>query len=410
VKRKIPWTILAGLTAAIALAAGGLAAWNGLRAKPVTYATAAVERGRIQRSITASGSVNPEVTVQVGAFVSGTINTLSCDYNTPVRKGQVCATIDPRPYQLTAAQARAALDSARAQLVKDRASLQYANLTYGRDVGLLKLDSISHDAVDNALSLRDQAQSQVVLDQATIAQRQAALDAAQVNLGFTDIVSPVDGVVVSRNVTVGQTVASSFQTPTLFLIAKDLTRMQVDTNVSESDIADAVAGSPATFTVEAYPGQTFTGRVAQVRQAPISVQNVITYDVVLAAENPELRLKPGMTATAKIITAERRDVLRVPVQALHFAPDAAAGAAAAGAQAGKPHKTRTAAAAPQVWIMLDGKPKSVPVTVGLEDDANAEITGGALKAGDRVIVSANRPGAAPARPASSGLTPARMGR
>jgi HlyD family secretion protein len=410
-KSMATWKMLAGLAAAVALAGAGWAVWTAFKPKAASYATAAVDRGPIQRSITASGSVNPEVTVQVGAFVSGTINTLSCDYNTPVRKGQICATIDPRPYQLVATQARAAVQSARAQLVKDQADLKYATLTYNRDAGLLTLDSISREAVDNALSVRDQAASQVTLDQATIAQRQAALDAAQVNLGYTDIVSPVDGVVVARNVTVGQTVASSFQTPTLFLIAKDLTRMQVDTNVSESDIADAVAGARATFTVEAYPGRVFKGRVTQVRQAPISVQNVITYDVVLAAENPDLKLKPGMTATAQIITAERKDVLRVPTQALHFTPEARNGAStptAAGPSPGKSRRTH-AAARPQVWILQDSKPKAVPVTIGLEDDANTEITGGDLKVGDRVITSTNR-ARTQTRPATSGITPTRVGR
>jgi HlyD family secretion protein len=413
--KKLPlWAAITGLIAGIAVLAGGVALWNARRAQAVTYATATVDRGAVQRVITASGSVNPEVTVQVGAFVSGTINSLSCDYNTAVRKGQVCATIDPRPYQLTVDQDRAALDSAKAQLAKDEASLQYAALAYDRSTRLMQQGWVSHDAADNLKSLRDQAQAVVGLDRANIQQRQAALSGAQVNLGYTAIVSPVDGTVVSRNVTVGQTVASSFQTPTLFLIAKDLTRMQVDTNVSESDIAGASVGSRATFTVEAFPGRVFRGVVTQVRQAPISVQNVITYDVVIAAANPDLLLKPGMTATARIITAERSDVLRVPVQALNYAPAQSAAprkgqGQGQGQAPGQNHRPRSAVdgqeAHQQIWILENGAPRRVPVTAGLEDDANAEITGGELKPGDRVIVSASHPGKAGKPRAASGPQP-----
>ena len=345
--------------------------------------------GPVSRAITASGSVNPVITVQVGAFVSGNIQTLSCDFNTKVSKGQVCATIDPRPYQLTVDQARASVQTAQAQEVKDKAALQYADLTYGRAVKLMAEDSISQDAVDNALSLRDQARAALAYDTATTRQRQAALNAAEVNLGYTRILSPVDGTVISRNVSVGQTVAASFQTPTLFLIAQDLTKMQVDTNVSESDIAGAVAGAPARFTVEAFPGRTFRGRVSQVRQAPVSVQNVITYDVVVAADNPGQLLKPGMTATAKIIIASRANVLRVPDQALHFVP------ASARPKSGAP-------ATPQVWVLRDKTPAPVKVTTGLDDGAFVEITGGELKAGDPVIVSASR---APRKAGASGAPP-----
>lgn len=381
------------------LAASAVAVWWFVshRAPAPRYVTAVAVVGDVSRQITASGSVNPVVTVQVGAFVSGNIQTLACDFNTRVSKGQVCATIDPRPYQLVVDQDRALLETARAQLVKDQASLQYAGLTYARGAGLLKLDSISRDAVDNALSLRDQARAAVALDTATIRQRQATLDAAQVNLGYTKILSPVDGTVISRNVNIGQTVAASFQTPTLFLIAQDLTKMQVDTNVSESDIAGARPGAAALFTVEAFPGRTFHGRVAQVRQAPVSVQNVITYDVVVAADNPDLLLKPGMTATARIIVDSRQNVLRVPEQALRFAPQTA------------PRPKRGGTPPSQVWV-LDGRtPTAVRVTTGLDDGAFVEITGGDLKLGDRVIVSAARQtGKASAQ--ASQAAPLRLGR
>ena len=207
--------------------------------------------------------------------------------------------------------------------------------------------------------------------------RRRSLKAAQINLDYTNIVSPVNGTVVSRNVTAGQTVAASFQTPTLFLIATDLTKMEVDTNVSESDIAGAMQGANASFTVDAFPKRTFTGRVAQVRQAPISVQNVITYDVVITVANPAFLLKPGMTATAKIDTAQARNVLRVPSQALRFTPTGAA-------KLGSTGKTRQRT----VWVKRSGELVAVPVTVGLDDDTFAEIKSGDLRIGDQVVTSA----------------------
>ena len=207
---------------------------------------------------------------------------------------------------------------------KDQASLIYDRLEYPRNQSLLEENVVSQDTVDSARSTADQAVAQIELDRANIQQQQAALHAAEVNLGYTDIISPVDGTVVLRNVDVGQTVAASFQTPTLFLIAQDLTRMQVDASVSESDVGPVRIGQPAEFTVDAFPHHPFPGNVSQVRQAPITVQNVVTYDVVLNVSNPELLLKPGMTANARIITAEQEDVLKVPLQALRFTPTAAA--------------------------------------------------------------------------------------
>ena len=198
--------------------------------------------------------------------------------------------------------------------------MAYAQLNYTRTASLAAHSFASQDAADNAKSVYEQAKAQIALDAATIEQRQAQLAASQVNLGYTDIISPVDGTVVSRNVTMGQTVAASFQTPTLFLIATDLTKMQVDTNVSESDIGAIKEGNAARFTVDAFPNRMFQGAVAQVRQSPQTVQNVVTYDVVVGVDNTDLALKPGMTATAQIIIAERDDVLRVPDQALRFTP------------------------------------------------------------------------------------------
>ena len=382
--KRVNWT-LAGFLAAGTLLIGGAAAyWMANRAAPPRYVTSAVTRGDVVTTITASGSVNPVVIVQVGTYVSGTIATLSCDYNTRVQKGQLCAKIDPRPYQVIVDQDQADLAVAKAQLAKDRANVVYTKITHERDDLLLSEDSTSHDVADAALNAYNQAVALVDLDVAQVAQKTAALKAAQINLNYTNIVSPVEGTVVSRNVSAGQTVAASFQTPTLFLIATDLTKMQVDTNVSESDIAGAVEGADASFTVDAFPNRTFQGRVAQVRQAPVSVQNVITYDVVITVDNLDLALKPGMTATARIVTARSPNVLRVPSQALRFTPAAAATLGLA-----KTVKSGQAV----VWVLRGGKPVEIPVTVGLVNDTLAEIKAGDLKLTDQVVTSEAAAGA-----------------
>ncbi|WP_080405229.1 efflux RND transporter periplasmic adaptor subunit [Burkholderia ubonensis] len=371
--------VLAGL---LLLGAASVAGWFAVnRSEPVHYVTAPVTRGPIVRTITATGTVNPVLTIIVGSYVSGVIQSQYCDFNTRVHKGQLCAKIDPRPYQTVVNQARAALANARAQIVKDRAQLDYARQNNERDAKLLSHGIVSQDTADNARSAYEQAKAQVAVDAAAIEEKTAALDTALVNLGYTDIVSPVDGTVVSRNVTIGQTVAASFQTPTLFLIATDLTRMQVDTNVSESDVGDLHEGKAVTFTVEAFPKRQFEGQVVQVRQAPQTVQNVVTYDVVVGVANDDLSLKPGMTATTRIVIDRHDQALRVPDQALRYVPSGAranpAGPLPEGAQP-------TAA---RVWALRDGRPVAIDVVTGLDDDTNSEVTRGTLKVGDLVIVA-----------------------
>jgi HlyD family secretion protein len=392
IRRRIRWLL------ALALAVGGAGyLWWYSRPGAPQFVTAAVARGDVVRSVITTGAVNPVVTVQVGTYVSGVIQALHCDYNTEVKAGQLCAKIDPRPYQVVVDQNVANLASARAQLRKDEAAVVFSKIIYARDLQLLKHGGVSQETVDTDKSNLDQNIAQVGLDEATIQQRQAALAAAQVNLDYTSIISPVDGVVVSRSIDVGQTVAASFQTPTLFLIAKDLTKMQVDTNVSESDVGGAKVGQKAFFTVESHPNKIFWGQVTQLRQAPITVQNVVTYDVVVSVDNPDLQLLPGMTANTRIITDERKDVLRVPLQALRFSPKGL-GPAEASEETAEPerptagtHQHKRAAEA-RVWVLRAGQPEPVPVTAGLSDTTFVEITSGDLKAGDKVIVNEIRSG------------------
>jgi len=369
-----PWMI--GATVALVLVAAAAVVWWSMGAGgTVRYATAPVSIGPIARSVTATGTVNPELTIIVGTYVSGVIQELSCDYNTQVKRGQSCAKIDARPYQTLVDQAKANLAVAKAQLEKDHASLTYAKLAFDRAAALVRTNAVSQDVVDNARSAYDQAQAQISFDQATIQQRQAALDSAQVNLDYTNIISPVDGTVVSRNVTMGQTVAASFQTPTLFLIATDLTKMQVDANVSESDIGGIKNDDKATFTVDAFPKRVFEGRVTQVRQSPQTVQNVVTYDVVISVPNADLALKPGLTAAIRVIIDQRSDVLRVPNQALRYVPSGTA--------------IRESDQA-RVWVLRNGNPESIQVVTGLDDDDYTEITQGDLKQGDKVIIAERR--------------------
>lgn len=388
------WRLRTFFLGAVLLFGAGALYWVFRDGGTPKYVTAAVSRGSVMQAVTATGSVNPMLTVTVGTYVSGVIQQINCDFNTRVTKGQLCATIDPRPYQAVVDQDRANLVASQAQLKKDRANLAYSLVNKRRYASLISSGATSRDSYDNAVNMLDQARAQVALDEAAIGQRQAILEAALVNLGYTKIVSPVDGIVVSRNVTKGQTVAASFQTPTLFLIAEDLSKVQVDTNVSESDIGGIRLGHIAQFRVEAFPDRTFDGVVSQIRQAPQSVQNVVTYDVVVSASNNALLLKPGMTATVRIVTDKRENVLRVPDQAMRYAPGGIAA-----------NDERSNSTAKQVWVMRAGKPVRVAIRTGLDDDSFTEITSGSLKEGDRVILSEGPGSGSRTRAVSGGSSP-----
>jgi HlyD family secretion protein len=382
------WRYIVPALLSVLVAVGGYAYWTrGEHDGKDSYVTEPVERGAIASVVTATGTVNPVTTVQVGTYASGPIKSIYVDYNSPVKKDQLVAKIDPAPFQVKVAGAEANLANARAKVEKDRADLEFKKLTLQRNRDLLEKNLIAQNDLDTARSNYDQAVAQLDLDKAGVKQAEAALQEARINLGYTDITSPVDGVVVSRNVDVGQTVAASFQTPTLFLIAQDLTKMQVDTNVSESDIGGVRHGQAAAFTVDAYPGRTFHGSVAQVRNAPITVQNVVTYDVVIAVDNPDLALKPGMTATATITTAQADNVLKVPIRALRFNPTLKA------AEGTPAPSTRTDHGPPTIWVVqTDGSLRKTPMQVGIRNDDEAEVVSGELQVGDRVAIALRHSG------------------
>ncbi|MCL5808775.1 MAG: efflux RND transporter periplasmic adaptor subunit [Deltaproteobacteria bacterium] len=386
----------------IALAAGG---WfffknkgNGLQ-----FRTERVIRGDLRATVTATGTVSAVTTVLVGTQVSGTVKEIFVDFNSPVKKGQLLAQIDPALSEAKVAQTRANLQSAEASVEKAAAALQEANRTLDRNRTLWEKKYIARSELDASETNQQSAAAQLSVARAQVGQARAALRQEETNLQYTRILSPVDGVVISRNVDVGQTVAASFQTPTLFSIAQDLTRMQIDTNVDEADIGRIRVGQTVQFTVDAYPDTIFTGKVAEVRNAPTTIQNVVTYTVVVKVANPELKLKPGMTANVSVITALEKDVLKVPNAAIRFkwqpagaesnrkAPGTSGGKGDAGASGNSQMKGGGAANGAKtqgVWILAGQKPRRIPLTLGISDGNDTAVLSGELKEGDAVIVEA----------------------
>ncbi len=360
----------------------------GCKGDSPSYRTDPVTRGDIQQAVTATGTVNAVTNVQVGTQVSGTIKTLYVDFNSRVKKGQLIAQIDPSTFESQVQQAQANLLSAQANLEKAQTALANDKKTFDRNTELLSKNLIAQSDLDTAETNYQSDKAQVASAKALIEQAKASLDYAKQNLAYTRIVSPVDGVVISRNVDVGQTVAASFQTPTLFAIAQDLTKMQIDTNVAESDIGGVKLGQEVDFTVDAYPDTTFKGKVWQIRQAPITVQNVVTYDVVIQVNNRDLKLMPGMTANASIVIQTRQNVLRITNAALRFRfSDKPAGTGSAGAGEKK---------GPAVWVLENNKPKRIGITPGISDGNYTEVVSGDLKENQQTIVEALRKGKAAA--------------
>jgi len=383
----------------------------------VHYVTRPVDFADISATVSETGTVNPVNTVSVGAEVSGTINMLGADYNSRVKKNQILATLDPTDYQAAVDSskanlrlAQANLNSAKVNVGKMKALLDMANLTVQRDEPLLKQGLINQNLMDtdntaavtaNQDYLASQAAVQVAEAQVAVAQGQ--LDQSQYNLSKTVIRSPWDGIVMARNVSIGQTVASSLQTPTLFTLATNLTDMQVDTSVDEADAGGVRQGASAHFTVTAYPNEAFTGTVLQVRVNPIITQNVVTYDAVVVVHDTSGRLLPGMTAQVSIDIGKRSHVPAVPIAALLYRPLAApsgGGGAFGGFGAGLIQSSGAApgaqavAGAPgsqvTVWGLQNGRPAPRRVVIGLSDGKNVEITSGDLRSGDQVIIAQYR--------------------
>lgn len=394
----------------------GIWKWRtGKNDEEVTYKTASVEKKRITARVTASGTLQATVTVQVGAQVSGRISELKVDFNSTVKKGQLIAKLDPQLFIAAVEREKANFASAKAGVVRAEAQQKDAEATLKRTKALNEQGLASAAELQTAETGVSVNAAATEVAKAALEQAKAALNQAQVNLSYTTIVSPIDGTVISRSVDVGQTVAASLQAPVLFTIAEDLRKMQVHTSVAEGDVGRLKQDMEATFTVDAFPGQRFKGKVGQIRNAAQTVQNVVTYDAVIDVDNSDLRLRPGMTATVTIIYSERPDAVAVPNAAMRFKPPAealpsssttiasAATPGASGPRRERPPRDHGAngeeSSAPRtVYVLRAGKPEPVSIKSGLSDGTVSEVVSGELHEGDQVVVDATVPG----KPASSG--------
>lgn len=357
------------LVIAAVAAIAALAVWllsGGKKEEKITFDTAAVAPANIMNSITATGTIEPVTSVTVGTQVSGIVSKLFVDYNSVVKKGQVIAELDKTNLM-------SQLNTAKTQLATAQSQLNYQTANYKRYKTLFEKGLVAADDFDNAKLSYTQAKEQV-------ASAKEEVQRAQTNLGYATITSPIDGVVLSKSVEEGQTVAASFSTPELFTIAQDLTNMQVVADVDEADIGDVKEGERVTFTVDAYPDDTFEGEVKQVRQEATTTNNVVTYEVVISAPNADLKLKPGLTANVTIYTAERKGVLSVPSKALRFTPQKET--------VGKMNIVDVANAKNKVWTIEGNSIVAHKVNIGMTDDTNTQIVGG-IAEGTKVVTGLN---------------------
>ena len=336
----------------------------------VRYETREINRCTITQFVEASGTINPVNTVSVGSTVSGLIKDIYVDYNSQVKKGQILAQIDPATFEATVKQNEAQIANAQANLAKLQAIAEYDQKTYQRYKNLYEKNFVARSELDQAYSTYKSDLAQIASARAQISQYQASLQTAKTNLGYTKIIAPVDGTVISREIDLGQPVAASFQAPELFTIAQDLTKMQIEVNVSEADIGKVKEGQDVKYTLDGYADSIFEGKVTQVRLASTNTSNVVTYSVIVDVANDDLKLKPGMTANVSIITDKSENVLCAPTTALKFTPNTD----------GTKYKTKG------IWIMKKRTPERITIETGASDDARTEIISDKIKEGTKVIV------------------------
>jgi HlyD family secretion protein len=389
--------------------------WKG-GTKPPAYETATLSRGSIVAKVTASGTLSALYTVQVGSQVSGRIKKLFADFNSEVKKGQVIATIDPQLFNAALEQARANYSAAKADLLKSNVQSQDAERQLNRQKSLAEQNLVAPADYDTAQANAEVAKAQIAASAARTQQTLAALHQAEVNLTYTTIESPINGVVISRNVDEGQTVAATMSAPILFVIAEDLHKMHVDTSVAEADVGKLRPGMPAIFNVDAYPNEKFYGSVRQIRKSPQTVQNVVTYDAVIDVDNLDSKLLPGMTANVTFVYAEQPEALRVPNAALRFrpTPDASeprTGTARASGASGATKAAVLKAADPgsrkrTLYALRNNEAKPVEITTGITDGSFTEVVAGDLHQGD-VVITDTVSGAKPASTPGGGTMPMR---
>lgn len=353
----------------MAIACGGLFFYK-TNDKKVEFVTAKLNHGKISQTVTASGVINPLSTVIVGTQVSGTIKEIYVDYNSEVKQDQLLALIDPDIFEAIVAQRQAALEIAQAQVNVQENDIIYYKKHLDRISKLKNASYSTEKEMEEAERNYNNALAQLKLQQAQVKQAQAALDSAQTELRYTKITSPVDGIVISKSVEVGQTVAASFSTPELFSVAEDLTKMEIEASVVEADIAKVAVGQNVNFNVDSFPDKTFSGVVKQVRNQAVTTSNVVTYSVIIGIDNSDLLLKPGMTANVEIITAHKENALIVPNAALRFYLDE-----------NQRYKEKG------VWVLKNGTPERITIKEGISDDNNTEILSDELKVGEEIIVS-----------------------
>jgi HlyD family secretion protein len=366
-----------------------VAAMRWQRAAPVTrfqFESALVDRGDIHAKVTANGAVSALVTVNVGSQVSGRVQSLLVDFGSTVRQGELVATIDPALFQAATAQAEANHRAAIASVERGKAQVLNAEKQFARAESLHKEGLTTSADLETAEANLAVTRADLDVARANVNQTAAARAQAALNLKYTTIVSPIDGIVISRNVDVGQTVAATLQAPTLFTIAQDLTRMQVDTNIAEADVGRITTGMAATFTVDAYPKRVFRGQVRQVRDNAQTIQNVVTYDAVVDVDNSERLLKPGMTANVSFTYANREGIVRIPNTALRFRPE---NAAVTEFMHGRPLPTPTPPDGRLLWRVGTGNAEPLVVQIGVSDGTYTELLAGALKPGDALVVETN---------------------
>ena len=403
--KKVVFTVIALLL----IGGAGFAYWRlGNSTKESPYLTVMVSRGNVRQVVSSTGTLQAVVTVIVGSQVSGTIAKLNADFNTKVTKGQVVAELDQSKFAARVEETRANLLAAQANLAKSKVAVEDAARTLARTKELMKRELVPQGDLDAAQTAYDAARAQLNVTQAQVGQSQAAVNQASIDLGYTVIRSPVDGIVISRSVDVGQTVAASLQAPTLFSIANDLTKMEVHTNVDEADVGNIREGQDVTFTVDAHPTRRFRGKVHQVRNAPQIIQNVVTYDAVVRIDNKELLLKPGMTANVQFLVSEKEDVLTIPNMALRFKPPdekneaqdllrqeqsraaprvgarrtSRPGGGGGGGSGSEGHRVREV----KIYLVKGSKAQSVDVQIGITDGSRTEVIAGSLNENDPVII------------------------